>query len=179
MTLMSIILETGTEAPGIFDLGDPRLWVFFSLAVLFAVVIWKKVPALVAKSLDERADAIRAELDDARRLREEAQELLASYERRQREAEKEAEDIISQARHEAELFAHDAREKLQDVLQRRAEAATRKIAQAEARAAADVRAQAAALATSTAKFALEESLGKTGQGKLINESIDALGKTLQ
>ncbi len=183
MSLISIILletaEHGAAAPGLIDFADPRLWVFFSLAILVAVVLRKKVPALVTKSLDERADAIRKELDDARRLREEAQELLASYERRQREAEKEAEDIITQAKHEAELFARDARERLQEMLKRRAEAATRKIAQAETRAAADVRAHAAALASATTKIALEESLTKTAQSKLVNESIEELGKSLQ
>ncbi len=183
MSLISIILletaEHGAAAPGVFDLSDPRLWVFFSLAALVAVVVWKKVPALATKALDERAELIRKELDDARRLREEAQELLASYERRQREAEKEAEEIIAQAKKEAELFARDARENLQDVLTRRAEAATRKIAQAETRAAADVREHAAALASATAEIALAQSLTKTAQGKLVSDSIEELGKSLQ
>ncbi len=182
MTLISFVFlktaEHGAAAASDSGLSDPRLWVFFSLAILVAVVVWKKVPAMVAKSLDERASVIQAELDDARRLREEAQELLASYERRGREAEKEAEDIIAQAKHEAELFARDAREKLQDVLQRRAEAATRKIAQAEARAASEVREHAAALASATARIALEQSLTKTAHSKLVNESIDELGKSL-
>ena len=183
MTMISmIILETADHAAkssGLIDFADPRLWVFFSLAILVGVVLWKKVPAMVGKSLDERANAIRTELDEARRLREEAQELLASYERRQREAEKEAEDIVTQAKHEAELFARDSREKLQEVLQRRAEAATRKIAQAEARAEADVRDHAAALAAETTKIALQDSLTKTAQSKLVNESIEDLGKSLQ
>ncbi len=183
MTLMNTILletaEHGATTPGIFDLSDPRLWVFFSLAILVAVVVWKKVPALLMKSLDERADLIRSELDDARRLREEAQELLASYERRGREAQIEAEDIIALAKHEAELFAQDAREKLQDVLARRAETAERKIAQAETRAAADVREHAAALASTIAEIALAQSLTKTAQGKLVNDSIEELGNSLQ
>lgn len=178
MSLMSIVLLETTEH-GIFDLSDPRLWVFFSLALLVAVVIWKKVPALVTKGLDERADEIRKELEDARRLREEAQELLASYERRQREAEKEAEAIVEQAKREASLFAKEARQNLEEVLGRRAEAATRRIEQAQARASADVRAHAATLAVETAKIALEQSLTKTAHNKLISDSIAELGDRLQ
>jgi F-type H+-transporting ATPase subunit b len=182
MSLISIALIEATEhsgAPaGLVDFADPRLWVFFSLAILVGIVVWKKVPALLAKALDERADVIRAELDKARNLREEAQELLASYERRQREAEKEAEDIVAQARHEAELFAKDAREKLEDVLQRRAETSTRKIAQAEQRATAEVRERAASLASATAKIALEQSLTKTAHNKLISDSIKTLNERL-
>lgn len=177
MSLLSMmILETAEH--GIFDISDPRMWVFFSLALLVAIVIWKKLPSLAGKALDERAGEIRKELEHARQLREEAQELLASYERRQREAEKEAEAIIAQAKHEATIFAKEARTNLEDVLQRRAAAAARKIEQAQARASADVRAHAAALAVETTRLALEKSLSKPAHSKLISNSISELGERL-
>lgn len=165
----------GAEATG---LSDPRLWLLFSLLILVGVAIWKKLPALLARALDERAEGIAKELAEARRLREEAQELLASYERRQREAEKEAEAIIAQAKKEAGLLASEATQKLHKVLERRVEAAKRKIAQAETRAAADVRAHAAALAVETAKITLPQALGKTAQTKLIDEGIKEAAERL-
>ncbi len=173
-----ILAEAAHEAEAATGFADPRLWLLFSLLILVAVAIWKNIPGLAAKALDERADRIARELAEARQLREEAQELLASYERRQREAEKEAEAIIAQAKKEAELMAKEASERLQDMLARRTEAAKRKIAQAEMRAAADVRAHAAALAADTAKVTLEKSLGKAAQNKLIDEGINKAGELL-
>lgn len=180
MMMMAVILEGAEHASsgGFVDFADPRLWVFFSLLILIVVVIWAKTPALLTKSLDERADAIRAELDEARRLREEAQELLASYVRRQREAEAEAEEIVAQAKHEADLYAKESRAQMEENLHRRAEAATRKIEQAEKQATDMVRAKAADLATQIAHTALQDNMSKTVQNKEINDSITQLREQL-
>ncbi len=173
-----MLAEAAQESAEATGLSDPRLWLLFSLLILVGLALWKNIPGLLAKALDERAERIAAELAEARRLREEAQELLASYERRQREAEKEAEAIISQAKKEAELYAAEAEKKLQDLLERRTEAAKRKIAQAEMRAVADVRTHAASLAADTAKITLETSLTKSAQSALIDEGIKKAGELL-
>ena len=177
LSTMMLAQDAG-QAGAATGFSDPRLWLLFSLLILVAVAIWKKLPGLLAKALDERAEGIAKELAEARRLREEAQELLASYERRQREAEKEAEAIIAQAKKEAELYASEASKTLHSVLDRRVEAAKRKIAQAEKRAAADVRAHAAALAVETAKITLSQSLGKAAHNKLIDEGIKEAAERL-
>jgi F-type H+-transporting ATPase subunit b len=147
---------------------DPTLWVLVALILFLGLVAYLKVPGMAAKALDARAASIRKELDEAKRLRDEAQELLASFQRRQREAEAEAEAIIAQAHREAERFAAESRIKLTEHLERRAEIAERKIAQAEADAAAAVRAQAAELAAAAAERLLAEGLDSGAHGKLIS-----------
>ncbi len=162
----------------LFDFGDPTMWVTIALAVFFGAVLYMKVPGLAAKALDERADKIREELDQARQLREEAQELLASYTRKQRAAEKEAEDIIVQAKKEAQLYAADMRAQLAEQLERRAEAANRRIEQAEAQAQNLVRDRAVDLAVRAAEIALETSVPKSVKTKLIDESIKEMSSSL-
>ena len=81
-----------------FDPNDPLFWVLVAFVAFLALLLYYKVPAIVAKALDDRADAIRKELDEARKLREEAQSLLSDYQRKAREAETEAQSIIEQAK---------------------------------------------------------------------------------
>jgi F-type H+-transporting ATPase subunit b len=157
-------------------LTDPTLWAFVALILFLALVVYLKLPGMVAKSLDARAAAIAAELDEAKRLREEAQELLASFQRRQREAESEAEAIVAQAHREAERLAEDTRAKLAEQLERRAQLAERKIAQAEADAAAAVRAQATELAIAATKEILTEQLDDAAHARLIDAGAEELAK---
>lgn len=140
---------------------DPAFWVFIGLMVVIAIAIFVKVPALIAKQLDARADGIRNELDEARRLREEAQELLASYQRKQREAEAEAEEIVALAKKDAKILAATARAELAERIERRTAMAESRIAQAEAQAAADVKALAADLAVDAAAKLIAEGGTKT------------------
>ena len=93
-------------------LGMAEFWVAVAFVLFVAILVYYKVPALIAKALDDRADAIRQELDEARRLREEAQSLLADYQKKHRNVGKEAEDIITLARREAEALGHETRESL-------------------------------------------------------------------
>lgn len=130
--------------------SDPTFWVFVALAIVIGIAVVMRVPALVAKMLDARADAIRTELEEARRLREEAQELLASYQRKQREAEAEAEGIVARAKKDAKALAATARTELTERIDRRTALAEARIAQAEAHAAAEVKALAADLAADAA-----------------------------
>ena len=148
---------------------NPEYWVLVAF-LIFLGMLWKAgVPGQLAKALDSRADTIRNELDDARRLREEAQTLLADYQRKHREAEGEAKVIIESAKREAEALAADTRKQLTEALERRTKQAEEKIARAEAQAIADVRATAVdgALAAATKILA-----GKTAaSANLIDEGI--------
>ena len=123
-------------------LGMAEFWVAVAFVAFLAILVYYKVPKLIAKALDDRADAIRKELDEARRLREEAQTLLADYQKRHRNVGQEAEAIVDQARREAEAFAHETRASLKDALERRTKLAEDKIARAEAQAVDEVRASA-------------------------------------
>ncbi|MBL4616914.1 MAG: F0F1 ATP synthase subunit B [Robiginitomaculum sp.] len=155
----------------LFDFSNPTMWVALALLSFFAVMLYLKLPKTLSKSLDDRADKIREELNQARLLREQAQELLANYTRKQREAEQEAENIIKQAKKEAKLYAADMRTKLAEQLERRAETANRRIEQAQAQAETLVRNQAIDLAVKAAEIALETAVPKTAKTKLIDNSI--------
>ena len=104
-----------------------EFWVAVAFFAFLLIVLYYKVPALIAKLLDERADAIRKEIDEARRLREDAQKLLADYQQKHRSAGQEAEAIIEEARREAEAFAQETRATLKDTLERRTKLAEDKI----------------------------------------------------
>ncbi|MHA1545943.1 MAG: F0F1 ATP synthase subunit B family protein [Alphaproteobacteria bacterium] len=159
-------------------LQDPTFWVAVSFFMFVGVIVYFKVPGLVAKALDGRAEAIRQELEQARRLREEAQALLAQYQRKQSEAEKEAQDIIAQAKQEAELLAVDMREKLTQVLERRAKSAEEKIALAETQAVKELRSRAAEIAVLAAEKLITNELSDVKSAKLIDQSIADLKSRL-
>jgi F-type H+-transporting ATPase subunit b len=109
---------------------DATFWATIALVIFVGVVLYLKVPGMLSKSLDERADRIRAELEDARKLREEAQQLLAEYQRKRKEAEKEAADIVEVAKREAALLAEEAHKKTEEYVARRTALAEQKIGQA-------------------------------------------------
>lgn len=154
--------------------ADPSFWVGVSFVLFCLLLLYFKVPATVTKALDDRADRIRQELDDAQKLREEAQALLAEYQRKRTEAEKEAEDIVAQAKAEAEAYAEETRQKLAESLERRTALAEQKIAQAEAGALNEVRAAATDLAIAAAeKIIAGEVKGDKASG-LIDDSIEAV-----
>ena len=159
-------------------LSQPDFWVGVSFILFIVLLVYLKVPGMVAKSLDERAGAIQNELDEAKRLREEAQAVLADYERKKIEAEADAEKIIAQAKREAEIYGEEARLKMQEQIERRGRLAEQKIVLAEAAAIKDVRAAAANLAVEAASRVLvAEVKGATAAG-LIDESIAAVRKQL-
>jgi len=160
------------------DLGDPTTWVFIAVVLFLLAMLYFGVHKKIAGALDARSEAIRTELDEARRLREEAQALLASYQRKQKEAEEQAEDIVKQARSDAENMAAQARKDLTDRLERRAAQAEAKIANAEAQAMGEVKAKAADLALDTAETLLRTKLTATDKSKLIQEGIKQMGSAL-
>src|SRR6266478_3253127 len=125
---------------------EPEFWVAVAFVILMGLFAYLGVHRTVLQTLDRRSERIKAELDDARRLKEEAAKVLAEYEARRASAEREAEDIIASARAEAERIAGEAKAKMEDFVARRTKTAESKIALADAQAAA---ADAAVAAAST------------------------------
>ena len=160
-----------------FALNSPTIWVFLAVVLFLVALAYFGVHKKIAGALDARADKIRAELDEAKSLREEAQALLASYQRKQKEAEEQAESIVKQARHDAEIMATNARKDLAERLERRAAQAEAKIATAEAQAMADVKAKAADMALDAAEKLIRS--GKSAnQAALVKDGIAQMGKVL-
>lgn len=160
------------------DLGDPTIWVFIAVVIFLLSLMYFGIHKKIAGALDARSEAIRNELDEARRLREEAQALLASYQRKQKEAEEQAESIVKQARSDAENMATQARKDLAERLERRAAQAEAKIVNAEAQAMGEVKAKAADLALNTAETLLRTKLTAADKSKLIQDGIKQMGATL-
>ena len=160
------------------DLGDPTTWVFIAVVIFLLALLYFGIHKKIAGALDARSDAIKNELDEARRLREEAQALLASYQRKQKEAEAQAEEIVKQARSDAENMATQARKDLAERLERRGAQAEAKIANAEAQALGEVKAKAADLAMDAAENILRTKISAAEKSKFIQDGIKQMGATL-
>jgi F-type H+-transporting ATPase subunit b len=159
-------------------LHDPETWVAIAFIIFLGVLGYLGVHKMMMKALDDRADRIKADLDEARKLKDEAAQLLAEYERKRHAAEAEAEDIIAGAKAEAERLAIEAKSRIEDFVTRRTALAETKIAQAEAQAAADVRSAAAEAAVVAAEKILSvETKGKLA-GELIAKGIEDVRKKL-
>jgi len=154
-------------------LKDAEFWVAISFLIFVAFMLWKATKPLLG-ALDARADKIKQELDDAQRLREEAQKLLAEYQRKERDAASEAEAMLAHAREEAGRLRTKAAEDLKASMARREAQALDRIAQAEAQAEADVRAEAVNLAIAATRHLLADKLGAKESGKLVDQSIKEL-----
>ena len=138
--------------------AEPEFWVAVGFVILLGVFGWLGVHRTVITALDHRRDRIKSELDDARRLKDEAAKLLADYKARQASAEREAQDIVTAAKAEAERIAAEAKTRMEDFVARRTKTAENKIALAEAQALADVRAAAAEAAVTAATTILSQSV---------------------
>jgi len=159
-------------------LHEAEFWVALGFLVFLGLLGYLGVHRQLAKSLDDRAARIKAELDEARKLKEEAAALLADYKRKRGEAEHEAQDIIAGANAEAERLAADAKAKLEEFVARRTKLAETKIAQAEAQAADDVRAAAAEAAVAAAEKILAQQTKGDLAGQLIAKGIEDVRKKL-
>jgi F-type H+-transporting ATPase subunit b len=148
-------------------LQEPEFWVAVAFVLFIGVIAYAGAHKKAIEALDQRSARIKAELDEARRLRDEAGKLLAEYQGKQREAEREAAAIVAEARAEAERVAAEARAKAEDFVARRTKVAEAKIGQAEAQALADVRAAAADAAIAAAETILRES----AKGKVADDLI--------
>ncbi len=153
-------------------LEDAAFWALVGLVIFLGIMIYLKVPAVLTKSLDKRAETITAELDQARKLREEAQALLAEYQRKAREAESEAEEIIDQATREAEALGSEARARMEEYVTSRTKMAEEKIAQAEAQAIQEVRALSADVAIAAAERILTVRAKGDTADALVSAAID-------
>ncbi len=150
---------------------DAPFWALLGLIMFFALLIYLKVPRTITGSLDSRAAAIQAELESARKLRIEAEALLAEYKRKAATADSEARAIIEQAMHEAEALGREARQRMEDYVASRTRMAETKIAQAEAQALQEVRALSADVAIAAAERILSiKTKGPSGDA-LIDRSI--------
>jgi F-type H+-transporting ATPase subunit b len=138
--------------------AEPETWVAIAFLILMGVFAYVGVHRTVLSALDRRSARIKSELDDARRLKDEAAKLLADYRARHASAEREAQDIIASAKAEAERIAAEAKGKMEDFVARRTKAAESKIALAEAQAVADVRSAAADAAVAAASAILSKSV---------------------
>ena len=158
--------------------ADPEFWVLIA-AVIFVAAVWKPARKAVLGSLDERGARIRAELDEAQKLREEAEQLLAQYQQREREAAAEAEAIVAHAREEAERIAAQSARDLDEALVRRQRLAEERIAQAEAKALDEVRAVAVDVAIGAAREVIVSQIDEQRGAALLDAAIAALPQRLR
>lgn len=149
---------------------DAEVFVSLGFLVFLGVLVYVGAHRTILKGLDARGEAIQAELDQAAKLRDEATALLASFEKKSKEAEASAARIVAEARAQADQLAKEAAERLNDFIVRRTKQAESKIALAEAQAAADVRAAAADHATRAAEVVLRDQMqGKSGADLVSHE----------
>jgi F-type H+-transporting ATPase subunit b len=154
-----------------------EIWLLIALAILIAIV-WKPISRAIVGALDGHAGKVRAELDEAKRLREEAQSLLAEHKRQLAAGQDHARSISEHARREAERQAERHRAELEASLARRTEQALGRIAQEEARAVQDVRNQAATLAISTTRRLLADQVDSDHAQVLVDRAIQEVGRKL-
>ena len=157
--------------------AEAEFWVLLAV-VLFIIGVWKPAGRWITGTLDARAVRIRDELDAARRLRDEAQQLLATNQKREAEAAAEAEAIIAHARAEAERVAAQAAHDLEQTLERRQRLAEERIAQEQAKALAEIRAVAVDVAISAARQVITAELDQTRGAAMIDAAIQALPQQL-
>src|SRR5258708_9468215 len=153
---------------------EPETWVAIAFLIFVGILLKLGVPNLLFKALDDRSARIKAELDEALKLRKEAEGVLAEYRRRQGEAEKTAESIILNARVEADRMAAEAQAKIEEFIARRTKIAEAKIAQPEAQALADVRATAADVAIAPADALLVKTTHGAAAEALVTQCISDL-----
>lgn len=160
--------------PALFGFANGTVIVSLAMIVLLAVLIWKKVPALIVGGLDKQIADIRRQLEEAKALRAEAEALRDEYARKIADAEKSAADMATQANHEAEVIVTKAKVDAAELVQRRARMAEDKIAAAERNALAEVRARAAAAAASAAGALIAQRHGVDADKALVDRTIAGL-----
>ncbi len=148
-------------------LKEPETWVAVSFVIFVGVILYVGAHKKMIEALDHRAARIKSELDEAKKLRDEAAALLADYQKKQREAEGEAKAIVAEAKAEAERVAAESHAKVEEFVARRTKLAESKISQAEAQALADVRAAAAEAAVAAA----EKILRDTAKGQVADNLV--------
>lgn len=161
--------------PSVLGVLDATVWVSLAMAVLFAILIVKKVPALIGKALDDRIESIRSQLDEAAKLRAEAEALKAEYQKKLAGAERNAEALLARAQDEAANIVAEAKANCKALVKRRQKMAEDKIAAAERTAIADIRAKAVSAAASAAETLIAESHDAKADKTMVDSAIKALG----
>ncbi|WP_415921749.1 F0F1 ATP synthase subunit B [Tateyamaria sp. SN6-1] len=161
-----------------WKLSNTDLIVAIAFVLFIAVLFYFKVPGMITKMLDDRAAGIQSDIDEARSLREEAQTLLASYERKQQEVQAQADKIVAQAKADAEAAAEQARADLKTSIARRLAAAEDQIASAEAGAVKEVRDMAAVVAVQAARDVIAKQMTADAANGLIDDAISQVDAKL-
>ena len=154
-----------------FNMAEAEFWVRLALVVFFLILIVARIPGNIWKSLGDAGKAVRAELDEAVRIRQEATDLLNQIKAQRVASEQKARELIALAEEEAARIAAEARDKLEDSIRRREALAERKIAQAEAQAAAEVKAAATDLAARVAETILADRVAKADSDPQVDKAI--------
>ena len=165
--------HVGEHGETFFGLG-PEGWVAVAFLLFVGVLVWIGAHRFIAETLDARAARIRGELEEARSLKEEAQELLARLQREQRQAKKDAEAIIAQAEEDARLLLIEAKRQIEQISERRRRAAEQKIARAREQALGAIRAEAAHIAITAARRLIRDLLEGEKGAELIDATIDEI-----
>ena len=150
---------------------DASFFALVGLLIFIGIIVYLKVPAMMTKGLDDRADRIRHELDEARNLREEAQKLLAEYQRKREEAEAEADGIVAQAKRDAGHIVEEARAKTEEFVKRREAMAEQKIALAEADAINEVKSRAVDIAIAASAELMGRNMDAKGAADMFKASL--------
>lgn len=156
---------------GFFSLKNTDFIVLIAFVIFVGILVYFKVPGMIGGMLDKRAEGIQSELDEARALREEAQTLLASYERKQKEVQAQADRIVEQAKEEATRAAEEAKSEIQRSVERRMATATEQLASAEASAVKEVRDRAASAAVAAAQDVIAAQMTAASSNSLIDSAI--------
>ncbi|WP_417279797.1 F0F1 ATP synthase subunit B [Celeribacter sp.] len=184
MKKLSLLIALTAASPAFaatgpfFSLKNTNFVVLLGFLVFIGILLWKKVPSMIGGMLDQRAAGIKSELDEARALREEAQSILASYERKQREVQEQADAIVAQAKKDAEAAAVKAKEDLKSSIARRLAAAEEQIGAAEAAAIREVRNTAITVAVAAATDVIAKNMSAADANALIDTSIAEVGDKL-
>ncbi len=177
--LFIVVASPAFAASGPFiSLKNTDFVVLIAFLIFVGILLYFKVPSKVGEMLDARSASIKADLDEARALREEAQSLLASYERKQKEVQEQADRIVAGAKEEAQNAAVAAKEEIKASVARRLAGAEEQIASAQAAAVKEVKDQAVLVAVSAAKDVMAKQMDAKSSGALIDEAITAVGKQL-
>lgn len=178
LTFSAVAFPAMAASGPFFSLGNTDFVVTLAFIVFVLVLLYLKVPGMVGGLLDKRAEGIQSDLDEARSLREEAQSILAEYERKQKEVQEQADSIVAKAKEEAKAAAVQAKEDLKVSIARRLQAAEDQIASAEAGAVKEVRDTAASVAVQAAQDVISKGMAAKDANGLIDAAIKDVGEKL-
>ena len=161
--------------PTAWGLDAPQ-WIALAMVAVIAIIIWKRVPAMIGAALDKKIASIRAQLDEAAQLRAEAEALKAEYQAKAAAADAERATMLERARHEADAIVDQAKADTQALIERRTRMAEDKIAAAERHAIDEVRARAATAAAAAAASLISQDMDAGTDKALVDRTIEGLGR---